>query len=511
MMRKNFVFIFGIIFIFTTLLYSENKTVTLPLKDYKQLLKKLEQLEKRVETLEKETPEKINKVEKQVKKVKEDMNDVYDTMDEVETKTLRDRVNISGEIRTRVDNYRIDAGQRFDYKAYSNDMMKAMMGIPGFDKTGAKYFHKEKIKNNNAWSNRLRLNLDADIMKNLKFHGRMTMYKNWSDSDKIAVYADPNRSKTPSDTAVRFERAYIDWIIPNKFVPIAVTIGRQPSSEGPPFEFKENKKRLATYPALLFDGEADGVVITLGLEKWTGIKNNAFRFAYGEGYQSDDDFTPYYDERGGLDDLNVLGFFFEGEIPGLDNSLFVLSYVRGFDFVDNPLNANMNLGDMDLFGVHLQAPKFLNSDFDIFLSTGMNVSHPNNKFFPASPMTMFMTGGLLDDDGRNSHTGYAVYTGFRYNIPWKALNNPKFGFEYNHGSRYWFSFTQGSTELFNKLATRGNAYDFYYIQPINKFLFFRFGYTYIDYNYNLSGWHIGKPQPIDDILRNLYFLVDCRF
>ena len=502
---KKFLFLI-IIISFSCNVFAAEQTVTIPAKDYKLLIQKLEQLEKRVNILEKETPKKINKVEKQVKKVKNDIDDVYDTLDEVETKSLKDRVNITGELRVRMDNYRINDKNRFDYKSYKNDMSMGKV-----DPTGAKYFHKEKITNNNSWSNRLRLNLSAEITKYLKFHSRLTMYKNWADSDKVAIYADPNRSRVPSDTTLNVERAYVDWIIPNKILPVAITFGRQPSSGGPPYEFKENTKRLATYPALLFDGEADGIVITLGLEKYTGIKNNGFRIAYGKGYQSDDDFNIYYDERGGLDDLNVLGLFFEGEIPGLDKSLFVLSYVRGFDFVDNPLNSSMNLGDMDLFGVHLQAENFLSSNFDLFLSTGMNISHPNNKFFPASPMTMYKTGGLLDDDGKNSHTGYSVYTGLRYTLLSKSLRNPKLGFEYNHGSRYWFSFTQGSEELFNRLATRGNAYDFYYIQSINKHLFLRMGYTYIDYNYNLSGWHIGKPSRLDNILRNYYFLIDCKF
>ena len=519
---KRLIFVI-IIFLFVSFnLYSEEQNITIPLKDYKLLLKKLNDLEKRVEQLEKEkkkveyiekkvksvekAPEKIKIVEKQVKKVKEDIDDIYDTMDEVETKTLKDRVNITGSLRTRMDNYKVNDKNRFDYKSFKNDMMSG-----NIDPSGRKYFRKEKIKNNNSWSNRLRLNLSAEITKNLKFHGRVTVYKNWADSDKVVMYADPNRSKVPSDTTLKLERAYVDWIIPNKILPVAITFGRQPSGGGPPYEFKENSKRLATYPALLFDGEADGVVVTFGLEKYTHIKNNGFRIAYGKGFQSDDDFNIYYDERGGLKDLNVLGLFFEGEIPGIEKSLFVFSYVRGFDFVNNPLDANINLGDMDLFGIHLQAENFLSSNFDIFLSTGMNISHPNDKFIPASPKTMFMSGGLLDDDGRDSHKGYAVYTGFRYTIPFEGLKKPKFGFEYNHGSKYWFSFTQGSEELFNRLATRGDAYDFYYIQPVNRYLFLRLGYTYIDYDYSLSGWHLGKPTKLDNILRNYYFLIDCKF
>ena len=110
-----------------------------------------------------------------------------------------------------------------------------------------------------------------------------------------------------------------------------------------------------------------------------------------------------------------------------------------------------------------------------------------------------------------SHTGWAIYAGTRYNIQYKPLNDPKVGFEFNHGSEYWFSFTWGSSELYNKLATRGNAYDVYYIQPFNENLFGRLGYTYIDYNHGASGLHIGEPGTSDASLSNVYFLMDVRF
>ena len=195
----------------------------------------------------------------------------------------------------------------------------------------------------------------------------------------------------------------------------------------------------------------------------------------------------------------------------------VLSYVRGNDFVDNPVDPGKNLGDMDLLGVHLQASNILDSSFDFFFSWGMNFSHPNGKYVnmpvgigpDGKPILMPM--GLLNDNGKGSHTGWAVYTGFRYTTPFAKLNYPKFGFEYNHGSKYWFSFTQGSTELYNKLATRGDVFDFYYIQPLNKYLFCRLGYTILNYDYTGSGWHIGQPLETDKSLKDFYFLINLYF
>ncbi len=473
----SLIFVSFLLFVFLFVGNSFSKEmVTLPKDAYEALLKRLDRLEKKVAELEKS--------QKQTKKeIRSDIDDIYDTLDQVETKVLKDKLDIGAELRTRVDFYALNNTR------YPNNSKK------------------HDLHNDNFWSNRFRLNLEAKITNNLFFHGRLAVYKNWADSDRITMYADPNRAHVPDDTTLKLDRAYVDWIIPHTPIPLALTFGRQPSTEGPPFEFKENRPRQSTYPALLFDGEADGIVLTLGLERYLHIKNCGFRIAYGKGYQSDDDDKIYLDDRMGLDDLDVLGLFFEGEIPNIPRSLFVISYVNGWNFVDNPLNARANLGDMHLFGVHLQASNFLESGFDVFFSWGINWSDPNGK-----TVTMpFGPAGLLSSDGKHDHTGWAIYTGFRYTLPFASLNQAKIGFEYNYGSKYWFSFTQGSTEIYNKLASRGNVYDFYYIQPFNKYLFLRTGYTYIDYNYTLSGWHLGQPQRTDEDLTNFYLLLDVRF
>ncbi|WP_456433466.1 DUF3373 family protein [Thermosulfuriphilus sp.] len=458
--------------------------VTIPAEAYQTILKRLEALQRRVEQLERERQESL-RLEAKTKRMEKDISEIYDTLDEVETKAIKDRINLGAELRTRVDFYKLK-----DY----------------LDKNT-----NQKIDwvNDNYWSNRFRLNLEARISPRLFFHGRLAVYKNWSDSDRITLYSDPNRSHVPDNTTVKLDRAYVDWIVPDLPVPLALTFGRHPSTEGPPFEFKENRARQSTYPALLFDGEADGIVATLGLERYLGWKNAGFRIAYGKGYQNDNDFYIYLDDRSGLDDLNVLGLFFETELPRLPKSLLVLSWVKGWNFVDLPTNTQKNLGDMQIFGLHLQIPKIF-TGFDVFFSWGLNKSDPNGNSVDLSSLGLGQVG-LLSSAGQKDHTGWAIYTGFRYSLPWKRLKNPKVGFEYNHGSKYWFSFTQGSTEIYNKLATRGDVFDFYYIQPLEKNLFLRTGYTYINYDYNLSGWHIGEPQKTDEKLTNFYMLIDCRF
>ncbi|MDH3392699.1 MAG: DUF3373 domain-containing protein, partial [Desulfobulbaceae bacterium] len=323
-----------------------------------------------------------------------------------------------------------------------------------------------------------------------------------------------NTAHRPGDSSVKLDRAYIDWIPEGMPVPLAITFGRHPSSEGPPFEMKEDRSRQSTYPSLLFDGEADGIVATVGLERFTGLKNSGLRFAYGKAYQDDDNIDSYLNNASSYSDTNVFAAFLETEIPGVKNSLMVLSALRATSMYGNittltggGANDKANLGDMELYGIHAQANNVADSNFDVFASAGLNKSNPNGQTLTYGPYSM----GLLSNDGVTPHTGWAAYAGMRYTVQSTSMNNPKIGFEYNHGSDYWFSFTSGSSELYNKLAVRGDVYDIYYIQPFNDNLFMRLGYTMADYNYSLSAFHIGDFGDSTETMRNGYLLLDARF
>jgi hypothetical protein len=379
--------------------------------------------------------------------------------------------------------------------------------------------HVDKETNYNNWTNRFRINMDAKITDGLTFHGRLAMYKYWNNGDDgygSAMLNDFNRTHRPNSSNLWVDRAYVDWIPEGLPLPLAITVGRHPSTEGPPFELKENRMRQSTYPALLFDSEQDGIVLTLGLDKYTGLKNNGLRFGYGLAYPGDNDnsigspFPFLNDSNDG--DFELFATFFESEIPSFPNSLMVFSFARLWNmpfFFETPdLNgievSNTELGNMDIWGLHFQIQDVKASGFDLFLSYGGNKSDPNGN----APFGMF---GMLSSDGQESETGYSIYTGLRYTIPSEALRRAKLGFEFNHGSQYWFSMTAGSPDLFNKLATRGNVYDFYYIQPVNKYLFFRTGYMYMDYSYTGSDNYMGTPYDSDTTLSNIYFLMDVNF
>ena len=81
------------------------------------------------------------------------------------------------------------------------------------------------------------------------------------------------------------------------------------------------------------------------------------------------------------------------------------------------------------------------------------------------------------------------------------VDGGRLGLEYNHGSKYWRSFTYAEDTLAgSKLATRGDAYEVWYNQDlIGKTLTAQIRYTYMDYDYTGSQGFFGEAgTPIDE-------------
>jgi outer membrane murein-binding lipoprotein Lpp len=451
---------------------------------------------------------KVEKLEKQLSELSAKQNNRSDELEEkieqVETSTMTDKINFGLDFRTRVDGFTTE-------DAAGND---------GSD--------------NNIWSNRLRINMDADITDDMKFTGRLSMYKNWSDSN-INVFSnmDPMQGRRPSDSGIFVERAYVDWTALKGQVPVTLTIGRQPSSDGPSHQFKDNTVRKATYSALSFDGAADGVVATAALNKVTGVDGMALRVGYGKGYQDSSNMS-YVGNPDGVADSNVLGAFLDTGL-GIEGSLLQVSAVQARDVVSNTTNlagvsTNGSIGDVTLYTAMIEFTNINSSGLDLFAHYAISQANPNgesgalavdtnNDGIPDTDMSM----GLLSTDmgagiSTDQKDGNAYWIGARYALPFEAMNNPKIGVEYNRGSKNWFSFTQGSNDLTNKLATRGTATEVYYIQPINRYAHLRLGATMIDYEYTGTGYQIGEPMEVSDMgagvidkLQNYYLLFNVAY
>jgi hypothetical protein len=476
-------------------------------EDMDKVLERLDRLEKALSSQQADTTAKFDEIQASTD---EAIDELHGRADENEFQATMNRIKWGAELEVS-DNF-------------ISGKTGSMSDVPGA--TGDRYSYA------NQWTTKLRLNMDATINEKTKFTGRLSMYKNWADSISAAqgmTQVNPNtgmggtttnvqttpdaaQGRKPAATSGIFvERAYVDYSPVDFFT---ITLGRQPSSDGPGMTLIENTQRKATYPSLLFDGAADGVVMSAKLDKNSKM-NPTIRAAYGKGFQKPLGYTPY-DVNGQdyeIKDLNVYGAFFEMSVPApkLGDNLVVLSYVRATDFVGHPLNVtapnNENLGNMSLAGIYFENNKFLGSGLNYFASFGWSMPESNHK-------TVDFQNGMgnlemIDDNG------WAMHLGARYDFDFGL----KLGYEYNQGSQNWFSFTSGSSDPLNKLATRGRVNDMYAIYQIDMYQFLRMGYTMIDYDYGFSGYHVTsmnvngeyEPYKTNDYINRFYFLYNLRF
>jgi hypothetical protein len=394
-------------------------------------------------------------------------------------------------------------------------MLQAMMGsmLP------ETFVPETGYDNDVMYTTRLRLGMDADVMENLTFTGRLAMYKAWGDSTGVQVFnGQPNSfsldgtgAGTPNSDILRVERAYFEW--KNLFGTRAyLSIGRRPSTGGPPLELRENDLREGTPAGHVVNYQFDG--ITLGYSLADKIPGNVFRFCYGVGFESGfgsaDQLRAPADRlqdvhMGGInwdilnDDTNRLQVTAMGAFDVTDgfNGLLVMPVdpVTGAE-VPAPMvmryTPSANLGDIYLANAVFQRSE---SFLDWFVSGAYMKAEPTDLTTPF--------GGMLSDPFElpESQDAWSVYAGVRYPV----TRNTLLGVEYNHGSQYWFNFTQGSDDLLlSKLATRGNVYEAYWIQEFATGLGrsraqFRLSALYYDFDYSGSGWHIGAPKKLDEV------------
>ncbi len=120
----------------------------------------------------------------------------------------------------------------------------------------------------------------------------LAMYKNWGDSTGVKVFdswnaftMDGTDSGNTTGDWLRVERAYFDWkdIGGSNFY---LSIGRRPSTYGPPDQYRENELRGGTPSGHLVNFNFDGITAGYKLGEHTGIEGQIVRFCYGQGFES---------------------------------------------------------------------------------------------------------------------------------------------------------------------------------------------------------------------------------
>ncbi|MDH3998861.1 MAG: DUF3373 domain-containing protein, partial [Desulfuromonadales bacterium] len=380
------------------------------------------------------------------------------------------------------------------------------------------------INNDILYTTRLRLNMKAKVWDNVKFSGRLSMFKNWGDATDSQVFDSWNRftmdatnSGNTTGDVLRVDRAYFDWsnIADSGYY---LSIGRRPSTGGPPLQYRENEMRGGTPTGNVMSLNFDGITIGRNIEDWTGIEGNVVRFCYGQGFESEWGNGEMFNEIvtkdthfAGInadllnDGTNFLQFTaframdindgFKGVIafPTQYGAMFAptlyndMQKFPNFNFVTR-VQPSTTIGDIDLGGVVFSREE--ENGVNWFVAGGMTILRPNGEagmfggmgsdaIFEAqlnstgSEVIMVpVTATDVDDE-----EGYSVYVGVQTPAPMG-----KFGLEYNYGTEYWTPFNQAIDDAVgSKLATRGHAGEAYYIFDVNPKMFIKLSGIYYDF------------------------------
>jgi hypothetical protein len=369
-----------------------------------------------------------------------------------------------------------------------------------------------KANTDSLLTNRLRLKFDSKVADNVTFAARLSMYKVFGDSTGVQVFngqpntlaIDGTTTRVPTGDMLRVERAYFSWnnIGGSK---LYLSVGRRPSTDGPPMTFRDDEPRGGTPSGALINYQFDGITFGYNVnEKMT------LRACYGMGYSAgfgNGDLLKTPADR--LKDVHFFGGNFD--LYATDKTFIQTTIARAWNVTDgfngqvvlpnNPVTGDVvgapvimrftpsaNLGAINLYGLNMQKKL---GQFDMFLSANMESLRPNGVTTPF--------GGLGSDpfETPTDHNGTMYYVGLRYSLP-QNDGKTKIGFEFNHGSKYWFNFAQAEDDIIApKTSTRGEVYETYLTHRINDHFIFKADFQRFNYTWSGSGWHLGAPKRLD--------------
>ena len=262
--------------------------------DTQSLRRQMDAMKQQMEELQK----KIDAMEEQTSKQSEQSEEFEERLSKAELHTATDKLSFGVELRTRADSIHYSDIRRapssltdmfFDtYPAGFNggtlsELQAAMAGMVAGGMVPP--VEKVDVDNDIIYTNRLRLEMKSRISPQLTFGGRLAAYKAFGDSTGVKFYQgsmgdvtfDGNTSSLPHGDTIHLERAYFNYTFGTQSVPINLSLGRRPSTEGPPLEYRNNSLEGGSPLATIINWQFDGASLTFGLEDVTGIPGAAFK------------------------------------------------------------------------------------------------------------------------------------------------------------------------------------------------------------------------------------------
>ena len=379
-------------------------------------------------------------------------------------------------------------------------------------------------EHNGLWTNKLILGMASQPADNLVFRGSIGAYKAFGQShvqDGMFQDFDWFGTQKPNDATIRLREAYFVYFGDMGDVHYSASLGRRPSVDG----FLENLRADNADPASPIghniNMEFDGASFKFDLDKVTGVSGMYFKICLGRGFSEtrgmysmgSTGFNAPYTKDGQNPNMDLAGVIFQayddGQYKIMANYFQAWNLLgMGLDMTMTPAGMGMNFngfhdaGDMTGGALSLQVngigdgiSDFLD-DTIFFASYAFSRTDPSNKTVntlngSAAMASMMGFGGEGMLGSGDKESGYSIYAGIQ--VP-GFMEGQRLGLEYNHGSKYWRSFTYGEDTLIgSKLATRGDAYEIYYTIPlVKKNLTAQLSYIYIDYDYAGSDLFFGQ-------------------
>ena len=509
----------------------------------------------------------IDQLKIQLQAVEEKANaaqEVDTRLVKVETKVAGDNIQWGGDLRTRFES------NQWHFKPYTQFMGFAQSaGAPvGSLPPGYPYpfmaltqaVPAQDWTNSVQWSTRLRLKMGITINEHAKIMGRLTMYKVHGGADVPTFNGSPNTvansfdsAKVPGTDVLRVERASLVYDFPIGIL----SIGRQNTSDGPPFEVKDGGERQATPQALAVNAQVDGIGFKFQLEKIGMPEGTLLGLCYGVGYESGfgggggvkssaapvgfnfsnvnwtaqgpdaSKATLQVNTIGPLKDTTVLGAMFDMPLlfqlgESIQSANFYLGYNRMGNMTDIPygstnnfpvpamagiggmpstqyVTATNNLGDIDQWTATWKHK--IGDTFTYFASYGTIKSLPNGKMSQYGAywnMPPAMGGQTTQLAGFGGLLGDAnksqTASAYYVGMRWDPIQTFGVGVEFNHGSPRWWTYSPATGEATEKLGTRGDVWEGYIQWQFAKNAALRVGMLDYKYSHAFSGWHI-SPGP----------------
>jgi len=423
-------------------------------------------LKSQLETLQTQYSKQIKNLETKQAKTAKTQKRIKKKVSEVNKLANNDNIKFDVDFRTSYDNiqYKTSSG-----KKYSNDGLYSMRLWLGMGYAPADdIMFKGQLAYNKAFG-----------ASGLQANGYPQMGVGYDTFDWII-----NENLT-NDT-LRVREAYWFWSPTINDRGYTLSVGRRPATNGFLVNLRDDDKAKSPIGHII-NMEFDGISGTVKTDDI--VEGSYLKVCLGRGLsEANGRFNmtaPDYAEDGGmLHNMDLVGVIAKMYDDGQYTAF--AKYYRAFNVIGmsdadrsgsyTTGDTMKTYGDVDGAAISLQVSGVGDEINDFLDETTLFASYAYSNTRPDEH------GAMLGSTSNES--GNSIYLGAQ--MP--NMTGGKFGLEYNHGSKYWRSFTYAEdTMVGSKLAVRGDAYEAYWTQPIiGKIFTMQVRYTYINYDYTGS-------------------------